>query len=111
MAAYKYAGIRSGVSAEAQTAMAEGSQRRRLRGETRGVICGVQYVKFRKREAGIKRLRNETVLARSPEHYFVSKRCDAGLLELEPRAFEISRTEHRKLRLSSLRAAFYAEIL
>ena len=44
-------------SAEAQTAMAEGSQRIRLRGETRGVICGVQYVNFRKREVRVDRHR------------------------------------------------------
>ena len=50
----------------------------------------------------------EIVIGRSSEDYFVSKPCDAGLNE--PRAFEIPRTEHRKLRLSSLRAAFCAAI-
>ena len=39
-------------SAEAQTAVAEGSQRIRPHGETRGAICGVQYTKFRKRMVG-----------------------------------------------------------
>ena len=53
--------------------MAEGSQRTRLRGETRGVICGVHYAKFRNLEVrvgGKGTASNELVLARSPEHYF-----------------------------------------
>ena len=49
------------------------------------------------------------VLWRSTEHYFVSKQCVAGLLE--PRAFESSRTGHRKSRLSSLRGVLCAAIL
>ena len=61
-------------SAEAQTAMAEGSQRIRPHGETRGAICGVQYTKFRKRmvrqKPGIAPLQIVTVLDRSHEHYF-----------------------------------------
>ena len=36
-------------SAEAETAMAKGSQRVRPHGETRGAIRVVQYTKFRKR--------------------------------------------------------------
>ena len=53
---------------ERWTAMAEGSQRIRPHGETRGAICGVQYTKFGKRKPGIAPL--QIVLDRSHEHYF-----------------------------------------
>ena len=85
--------------------MAEGSERMRLSGETRDVICGVQYVKFRKREV------------RGGRHHTASKRNSArsisrGLFKFaRDRLFQTQQVDDKSISAYRKVAQLFAKVL